>query len=91
MSTLDKLQDMGYDGAEIHYLYRFYGLHQIMPLYTGDPLMVACKQHLILMRQKMNDLINGEDAVLIEEVIDLGRKGLDYEVAYMLSNKPKGL
>ena len=39
MSTLTKLQDMGYDAAEIHYLFRFYGLHRVMVFDPRDPDM----------------------------------------------------
>jgi hypothetical protein len=89
MSTLDKLKALGYDGAEIHYLYRFYGLHQVMVFDPSGTDFDKARRNL--MKQKMDSLIGGGDKELIADVISLGRNGIDYQVAWMLSNKPKGL
>lgn len=79
---VEKLTSLGYDGADIHYLYRFFGLHKVM---VFDPRSFDTEQiHRNKMREKMEALIAGEDAILIEEIISLSRSGMDYELLNVL-------
>lgn len=81
---IDKLTEMGYDGADIHYLHRFFNLHTVM---VFDPKN-RDSANLVRLENKgrLENLINGGSKPLIDKVIELGRSGFDFELAAIVDD-----
>lgn len=73
---VEKLKELGYDGADIHWLHRFYDIGLIVQ----DPR--EPDRTLLETRKKFSNLaklVEGGDKFYIDQAIEFGRVGLCYE------------
>ena len=75
---VDRLIELGYDGADIHWLHKFFRVPGAV-VYNPNT-KEAAKAQVETQKDwaKFKDLVNGGAKFYIDQAIDFGRMGLDY-------------
>lgn len=74
-TMVDDLVAMGYDGADIHRLHQFYGIRATV---FGPDHTMEGNQKLSATYNLMEKLVSGKDKFYIDQAIEFGRIGLEY-------------